>query len=761
MLKTILVVYLFMLSVASSAKTILVKNISELTSANKEAKPGDVIVLQNGDWHNVTIKLDCIGTKERPIIFKAQIANKVLITGNSKILIGGTFIVLDGLYFTNGFSGEDAVITFKINKNQIANNCRVTNIAINNFNNPKRLDENYWVALYGKNNRLDHSSFANKKNIGVLIAVILDDERSRENFHSIDHNYFGVRIPLASNGGEIIRVGVSQHCQFNSNTNIENNYFEHCDGETEIVSIKSCKNNIRNNIFKECQGSVVLRHGDYNNVENNIFLGNNKSGTGGVRIINKGQWVVNNFFYKCRGVGFRSPIAIMNGVVNSPPIRYVEVTDAVICNNSFYECSPMSFCIGSDSERTVVPKKIQFLNNLFYNSNDSLLYNVYDSINSITFAGNIVSKNIRQQVVNGFTKSYLGFQKIADLELPVSRNSLGIKIKDSLQEIIKERSQTKLLNIAGIFNNKKIKETITKLTTSAGAKWFNKNNFNIALLKKTTKVDCKSSIELIQILSKKDDGNLIVNLTGNAYVFNAPININQDVTITSKSKQPIRFTTSTSNTDFAIKIDAGNNLSLINLTLDISAINTNVFITTDTSGSASHSNFFMKNCRINNATKPFFHAAKSSVCDSIIVYNCSFNNGKANIFNLNEETDRKGYYNAELIKIINNTINNYNGQIITTLRSGSDESTMGPLFFFTNNKLNNCFTENNEALICNNGVQYSQMENNEFINCNSNKILIQFEDIVSAKHVFTKNVLENSGKIKSNKFTEISNNIIR
>jgi poly(beta-D-mannuronate) lyase len=57
-----------------------------------------------------------------------------------------------------------------------------------------------------------------KKNLGVLLAVILDDERSRENFHSIDHNYFGKRPPLASNGGEIIRVGVSQHCQFNSNT---------------------------------------------------------------------------------------------------------------------------------------------------------------------------------------------------------------------------------------------------------------------------------------------------------------------------------------------------------------------------------------------------------------------------------------------------------------------------------------------------------------------------------------------------------------
>ena len=78
--------------------------------------------------------------------------------------------------------------------------------------------------------------------MGVLMAVIIDDERSRENFHSIDHNYFGLRIPLASNSGEIIRIGVSQHCEFNSNTQITDNFFEHCDGETEIISIKSGSN---------------------------------------------------------------------------------------------------------------------------------------------------------------------------------------------------------------------------------------------------------------------------------------------------------------------------------------------------------------------------------------------------------------------------------------------------------------------------------------------------------------------------------------
>ena len=351
MLRLILLNFSFALCITALASNTIVSNDKEIMLANKNAKPGDTITLKNGSWENITLKLNCKGTKQQPIVFKAETKGKVIISGNSKLLLGGDYIMIDGLYFTNGYSGEDAVIKFSINSNEVANNCRVTNTVINDFNNPKRLNENYWVALYGKNNRLDHCTFLNKKNIGVLLAVILEDDRSRANFHSIDHNYFGVRIPLASNGGEIIRVGVSEHCEFNSNTKIENNYFEKCDGEAEVISIKSGENIVRNNLFKECQGAVVLRHGNYNIIANNVFLGNGKKGTGGVRVINKGHLIVNNFFFKCKGVDFRSPLSIMNGVPNSPANRYVGVSDAVIANNSFYDCTPISFCEGRSEER--------------------------------------------------------------------------------------------------------------------------------------------------------------------------------------------------------------------------------------------------------------------------------------------------------------------------------------------------------------------------------------------------------------------------
>ena len=140
---------------------------------------------------------------------------------------------------------------------------------------------------------------------------------------------------------------------------------KHCDGEAEVISIKSGSNAVKENIFRECQGSVVLRHGDNNPVAGNIFLGNDKPGTGGVRVINKGQAVVSNLFYRCRGDDFRSPLAIMNGIPNSPAHRYVQVTNAQIISNTFYECAPMSLGEGSDTERTLPPDDVVFAIILF------------------------------------------------------------------------------------------------------------------------------------------------------------------------------------------------------------------------------------------------------------------------------------------------------------------------------------------------------------------------------------------------------------
>lgn len=735
---------------STMAKTIVVKNKEELKVANLNAKPGDSILLQNGEWKNSILRLSCSGTKDKPIVFKAQTAGKVLITGASRLEIGGTYLIIDGFYFTNGYAGLDPVITFRINNNQLANNCRVTNTVINDFNNPKRMDENYWITFYGKNNRLDHCSFLNKKNMGVLLAVILDDERSRENHHSIDHNYFGLRLPLASNTGEIIRVGVSQHCEFNSNTEITDNFFENCDGETEIVSIKSGSNVIRNNLFKACQGAVVLRHGNFNTVENNVFIGDNKAGTGGVRIINKGQWVVNNLFYQCRGTGFRSPLSVMNGVPNSPAFRYLPVTDAVIANNSFVECTPLSFCEGSDSERSEPPKNVMVINNIIYNTIDSIVYNTYDNMDGIHFAGNPVSNNFRLPTEKGFYKTAFNIQKANAINLPLVPGNANTSISDSLSKIKRDGFTGKLSSKPGYASREKLLQMMSNARKTTGVIWL--NSFAKKEIKKTITADCNSVVSLIELLEKNISNNLTINLTAPNYTFTEPIHINGNVTLTSSQKSLIQFSTPTTELPFLIEVKAGYRLTINKLNLDFKNTHTLQFINTDTSGSSQHSKLFISQCIFSNLNGNFFNAAKSGVTDSIFVTNSTFSFSKGILFRFMEETGKKGYYNVEQLSISNCIFNDNSGPILSMLRGGNDESTMGPTLHFTGNRIKNSNPQNKEALIYLYGTQVSTFLNNRFINAHPNNTLMEFVDAVRAIHLIKNNSGSGSGKILANKY---------
>lgn len=755
-MKTLLIIYLQLFTLLSFASTTLVNNEKSLLIANNTAQPGDTIILKNGIWNNISIVLNCNGKSTKPILVKAETQGKVILSGTSKLRIGGNYLIVDGLYFHNGFSGDDPVVNFSIDKKMVATNCRITNIVINDFNNPKRLDENYWITLYGKNNRIDHCTFLNKKNMGVLLAVILEDDKSRNNFHTIDHNYFGKRQPLASNTGEIIRVGVSQHCEFNSNTLITENLFEECDGETEIISIKSCNNTIRNNIFKACQGSVVLRHGNYNTVEHNLFLGNDKEGTGGVRIINKGQWVINNLFYKCKGEGFRSPISIMNGVPNSPAFRYVPVENAVICNNTFVDCAPLTFCDGSDTERSVTPTNVQILNNIFFNLKDEILFKNQDNISGLTFSGNLTNKNFDHSLTDGFVTVKMALEKMGKLSLPLDLSKNSFSLDRSILDSAKTRLVTSLSSKPGSKMTKGLLLNHTKNRTETGAKWFTAGYYNELLTRVT--VDCSTSEQVSNAIANNYGKQLVINLTALQYSFKKPLVIFSNVTLTCSRKKPIKISSDFA-IDFLFCLQAGFALLMNDLTFDLSNLRSNSVIISDTAGNVNHSKFSAVNCRLTNLNNGFLKVTKTSVFDSIIVSKCTFTNSKGALFSLNEENDKKGYYNVEHLVMKENNIKNHIGPLLILLRSGNDESTMGPTLQFINNKISTTKAgENNVPLIALTGVQKSTIENNTFSNCHESNILIEYKDFLRATHFLQHNFSKNSGTIESNKYVLAKDN---
>lgn len=741
------IICLFIYS-TTNANTIKVATAKDLQQANEKAKAGDTVILQNGNWTDIVIKLTCTGTEQQPILFKAETAGKVKITGKSSLKIGGSFIVVDGLNFENGYCTDNAVITFRTDKNNIANHCRITNCLINEYNKPRRLDEDYWIALYGKNNRLDHCTFRNKKNLGVLLAVILDDERSRENFHSIDHNFFDGRPPLGSNAGEIIRVGVSQHCTFNSNTIIADNYFMHCDGETEIISIKSGANIIKNNLFKECQGCVTLRHGNNNTVYNNIFLGNGKEGTGGVRIINEGNWVVNNLFYECVGVSFRSPLAIMNGVPNSPANRYLPVKDAVVANNSFINCTPFSLCEGSDTERSQVPQNVLIANNIFYNIKDSIVFYKFDDISGFSFKNNIIPKTITQNLSKGFEKLDLKQKNIKDV---IAFEEFFPYLVEMLDMTITKKAKQELnfdVNKSIGFGEYNLQKSLATFQNNSGIQWKEDVKLNFDVLN----VQCTNTQQLSKALNDSTNSSKKINiiLTGNSYEIIEPIKIYNQVKITSNNKT-IKFVVKDIDAVFIVQGNASLNLSKLNI--DAGSATAKCFVSSPTNQTVNHYSFTFSNSSFKNfksKNSSFFSAEKSSYADSISISNNIFDNNNTTILSANREIDKKGYYNAEVIKINKNKITDHTGSLAKIARTGNDESTMGPKLWLMNNNISN--VQSTETFIQLNGVQYSNFQNNIFTNINKEKALIDYTDIVRAIHIQSKNNITNCGVINQNNF---------
>jgi poly(beta-D-mannuronate) lyase len=689
----------------------------------------------------------------------AEKPGTVFFTGNSYLHITGTYITVSGVVFKNGYAGKNHIWQFSHGK-EVANNSRITASSIQSFNNPLRLDENHWLTLSGKNNRVDHCNFTDKTNLGVLVAVLLDDDRSRMNNHSIDSNYFGIRKPLGSNAGEMIRVGVSQHCTFYSNTVIKNNFFEYCDGETEIVSIKSCGNKVVGNVFKECQGAVVLRHGNDNTVEGNLFYGNDKEGTGGIRVINEGNWIVNNFMSHCKGQGFRSPLAIMAGVFNSPANRYLPVRDAVIANNTFLNCTPFSISEGKDAERSVDPKNVLLLNNLFYANTPGPLCYTVSTIDSVFAAGNVFSASLTNPGVQGFTAGAIGMQKWDSKGFPVigasGANNATKKLLDSLNAIASTRGVRAFSNTIGA-NDLNYFKALFANAAKLGNSWESKKvsaaisattnpaNTSNANAQKTTTVSTVS--ELATAISA--GANTKIVLKPGTYTFSESIVIKNNVTISSNGAA-VNFATSSAIINlFTLQQNA--QLTLQNSSINAAGLTAQHFIAVTSDGSGIHNSISITASKIQGFTgAAIVMAPKSSYLDKITIQNSVFENNKAALLSLKDEDDNKGYYNAERIVVTNNSFTNHTGQLATIYRGGNDESTMGPIFTFSNNKMLNCTA--NGALIELFGVQQSNVNNNVFTSSNIAGKTVAYTDNTKAFHYQKNNSTVNSGTIQENKF---------
>ncbi|WP_299110709.1 chondroitinase-B domain-containing protein [uncultured Winogradskyella sp.] len=737
-------------------KDIFVKDIDALNNAIKQVTPGSNIVLANGIWNDLEIKFYGLGTEDSPITLKAETPGKVFIEGQSFLQLGGDYLNVEGLYFRNGYSPNNSIIKYMINNDSIANHSRVTNTVIEDFTKPNRATNDRWIEFYGKHNQLDHCYISGKSNDGETIRIFFTGNEHVNNHHQIVHNYFGPRPRKGGPRAETIRVGDSKTRLTPGYVNVSNNYFDACNGEVEIISDKTNYNSFTNNIFYKCEGSLVLRHSNYANVDSNIFIGGDDSNFyGGIRAVNTGHWITNNYFYKIRGEQFRSPLAIMNGIPMTPLNRYKQVTDVVVAYNTWVDCkSPFQIGVGQNlasadvlpkSEiRSAPPIRTTIANNLIYNTKaDKTPFVNHDDMSGILFKNNLLDNNGSVFSDYGVFQNESIKMKQINTWLYAPENSDSKTFKTVFNGYDFKRIKNDLFGAPRVDKNQ-----IGAITKLSGAKnfkidkkqygpdWF--SNEKVSIQPNILKASSQPG-ELSKMITDAKSGD-IIQLQEPVYIIENSIKIDKEITLRGRGKTKVQLVYTGKENTPAFEMNPKGNLKLKNLIIKGQGDQL-AFAPLDKNMSSAY-NLFIDDCVIDNFNY-ILNASKGSFADRLN-FNKTIIQNSTNGFVL--AADKKGDYNAEMVTFNACEFINIQQNLIHFYRGGYDESTIGGFLTLKNNSFSNCGkTEKSGLLIKTPGIINVNISGNTFQN-NQVKLVALLWGEKNNHH--SNNTVINSGEIK-------------
>lgn len=664
-----LVILCSAMSTPGHAEQYFVDGQAEYARIASRLTAGDTVILANGEWRDFDLQISGEGSEGKPITLMAEQPGQVFLTGRSSLRLGGNHILVTGLVFKDGYSPRGEVISFRTSKENVANNSRVTATVIDGFSKPDRYDGDDWVALFGRNNRFDHNHLVGKTNQGVTLVVRLDAEESRQNRHRIDGNYFGPRPVLGSNGGETIRIGTSTYSMYDSETLVENNVFDRCDGEIEIISSKSGRNVFRNNLFLRSSGTLTLRHGDNNLVERNVFLGGGKDHTGGIRVINKGQVVRFNYMEGLRGTGFASALTMMNGVPNSPVNRYVQVQNARVERNTVVDSTRVTFGAGADDERSAPPVSSVFDDNLLLGSSGNFVA-VGSDISGVAFTNNAI-------LPVGAAPSSSGFESF-DGAMARAENGLLYPVDPALADVGAPRDLTPV-SLEGV-----------------GVPWYEKpadeGEFGYS-----GRVHEVLPIEnaLVQAVAVASEGDTLVLRPG-VHVARRPIALDKMISIQGAAHAAPEGVAIRFDGPALFELTEGGSLRMADVLIaGALAADSPARSVIRTVKAPMQSPFRIELDRV--IVKDFggkenfdvISLGEGSFADRVSIKASDFFNITGAIVSAAPDLGDAGRYNVEYVDIANSTFSDISGPVASVYRRGRDESTFGPHVTFSDNLVSN------------------------------------------------------------------------
>lgn len=659
---------------AVSAQTsTLVATPAEYQQALSGVRPGDTIVLKDGVWRDFQILFEGDGRAGQPITLTAETPGGVVLSGQSNLRLAGRQLLVSNLVFRDGWSPTGEVVSFRRSKEHRAVDSRVTGLVIDGYNKPDRATSDNWVALYGHDNRFDHNHLTGKTNVGTTLVVVRDEQQGLDNRHRIDHNYFGPRPNLGSNGGETMRVGTSADSLSASHTVVENNWFEGADGEVEIVSNKSGGNTYRGNVFYRSRGSMVLRHGDGNLVENNVFIGGGKRHTGGIRVINRNQTVRNNYMEGITGDGFTAALSVMHGVPDSPINRYHQVVGAVIENNTIINARSLFLGAGMDAERSAPPIDSRFSHNLIVNPDGREPMRRLGDLSGVAFTDNVQSRDVA--LVRG----------ASGLLVPETPQGAGA----SPDLVMIPRAET-------------------------GVAWYPKDVQAVRLDQGAEIAVDPTEGALAAAVAAARPGDVLVLAPGR-YAVDRTLTVGAPLTVRGSGQGQVEIAFSRPS---LFEVAKGGSLKLAGLTVsgaDAPDETGNAVIRVAPGSSAANFDLVLEGVEVRDLTVNrgfnLIALGKGVMADRVLLRDVRVENITGSVISAAAETDDRGTYNAELVQIEGGAFRRIGGSLVDLYRGGTDESTFGPRLVIKGASLDRVGSADQPSILMR-GVQHAELVDN-------------------------------------------------
>jgi len=393
---------------------------SQIVSSNEETykavaklKPGAVLKLADGVYHDMQLIISRSGKAGLPITIRALNPGKVFFSGDAKVEIRAEHIVLADIWFKDGNrdvskwnSHGPGLVAIYGSYN------RVTGCVFDCFDQANSAYITTSLTREGKvplHCRIDHCSFTDKITFDQVINLNNTAKAIKDGttggppmYHRVDHCFFS-NPQKPGNAGGGIRIGYYRNDM--GRCLIDSNLFMRQDSEAEIITSKSQENVFYGNTFLNCQGTMNFRHGDHQVAINNFYISNdNRFGYGGMFVWGSKHVIACNYFDLTETIKSRGNAALYLNP-GSVASEHALAFDLLIVNNAFINVNGYAIHFNPLDQRRKefcreqglkfeTPYDLSLKGNVFFANRDksySFFKNDYSTAHQFGWDRNIVS----------------------------------------------------------------------------------------------------------------------------------------------------------------------------------------------------------------------------------------------------------------------------------------------------------------------------------------------------------------------------------